>query len=304
MTHLAGQHRPNPIVTVTETNETAHKLPSGYPEGRRVWINLKAYDTDDQLVYESGAYDPATGVLTHDEDAKVYETKIGFSTRLASLLGQTAGPTFHFVLNDTVYLDNRIPPRGFTNAGFEAVQASPVAVSYADGQYWDDTTYELPQEARFVEATLYYQTTSKEYVEFLRDANVTNSAGLDLYNAWVAQGKSPPVAMLADTISVQFDPTGIADRPPVRTELLANVPNPFNPTTAVRFSLARREHVKIDVYDVAGRHVVNLVNAQRPAGVRKSCGTGETRRTAMSHPACTSSACPHETAGSPARWFC
>ena len=268
MALAAGQDGPNPTVTVTVTNETAHKLPSGYPEGRRIWINLKAYDEADQLVYESGAYDPDTGVLTHDADAKIYETKIGFSHRLSTLLGLTPGPTFHFVLNDTVYQDNRIPPRGFTNAGFEAVQSAPVAATYVDGQYWDNTMYTLPTEARFVEATLYYQTTSKEYIEFLRDASTTNSAGLDLYNAWADQGKCPPVAMVTDTISVDVAPTGVKPGPIAKTELLQNVPNPFNPSTAVRFSLSHRQHVKIDVYDVGGRHVVNLVDEDRPAGIQ------------------------------------
>jgi hypothetical protein len=265
----AGQDGQYPTVTVTITNETAHKLPSGYPEGRRIWVNLKAYDESDALVYESGAYDPSTGVLTHDADAKIYETKIGYSTRLANLLGITAGPSFHFVLNDSVYLDNRIPPRGFTNTGFETVQCSPVGASYADGQYWDNTLYTLPHEARFVQATLYYQSTSKEYIEFLRDANTTNSAGLDLYNAWVNQGKCPPVAMVTDTISVDITPTGV-DKPPIaKTELLQNVPNPFNPATSIRFSLASRQHVTIDVYDVAGKHVVNLVNEVKPAGIQQ-----------------------------------
>ncbi|HET6349269.1 MAG TPA: T9SS type A sorting domain-containing protein [Candidatus Krumholzibacteria bacterium] len=274
MSLAAGQAGNRPTVTVTVTNETAHKLPSGYPEGRRVWINLKAYDQSHSQVYESGAYDAATGVLTHDEDAKIYETKIGFSTRLATLLSQTAGPTFHFVLNDSVYKDNRIPPRGFTNAGFESVQAQPVDATYPDGQYWDDTTYLLPTNARFVEATLYYQSTSKEYIEFLRDANTTNSAGTDLYNAWVNQGKCPPVAMVTDTLSVNLDPTPVTDHPHVKTELLANVPNPFNPATAIRFSLATRQHVQINVYDVAGKRVVNLLNEVRPAGVQQIMWNG------------------------------
>ena len=33
-----------PGVSVRVINETGHKLPSGYPEGRRIWINLKAFD--------------------------------------------------------------------------------------------------------------------------------------------------------------------------------------------------------------------------------------------------------------------
>ena len=57
-----GQDGSNLEVTVT--NETGHKLPTGYPEGRRLWINVKFYDADQILISESGAYDPATGVLS------------------------------------------------------------------------------------------------------------------------------------------------------------------------------------------------------------------------------------------------
>ena len=37
-------------------NLTGHKLISGYPEGRRMWINIKWYDNDDVLLREDGAY--------------------------------------------------------------------------------------------------------------------------------------------------------------------------------------------------------------------------------------------------------
>jgi hypothetical protein len=178
------------------------------------------------------------------------------------------------VLNDTVYLDNRIPPRGFTNAGFQSVQAAPVGYAYPDGQYWDETPFTLPTQARFVEVTLYYQTTSKEYIEFLRDANTTNSAGLDMYNAWVAQGKNPPVAMVTDTISVQVNPTGVDDGPVACTELFPNTPNPFNPSTSIRYALSKRQHVQIEVYDVSGARVVTLVDEERPAGVQRVVWNG------------------------------
>ncbi len=69
----------HPAVVVRLTNETGHKLPSGYPEGRRTWVNVKAFDSNGSLVYESGAYDPNTGILTEDEDAKIYLIKPGFT---------------------------------------------------------------------------------------------------------------------------------------------------------------------------------------------------------------------------------
>ena len=206
MALTAGQDGLNPTVTVTVTNETGHKLPTGYPEGRRMWLNVKGYDAlGGNLLYESGAYNASTAVLTHDADAKIYETQPGISHRLSPIIGLPVGKSFHFVLNDTVFLDNRIPPRGFTNAAFIAAQAEPVAHTYADGQYWDNTLYTLPEDVRFVEVTLYYQGTSKEYVEFLRDENndpVPNAGSL-FYDAWAATGKDAPVAMQTDTISVE-----------------------------------------------------------------------------------------------------
>ena len=190
------------LALVGVTNETGHKLHSGYPEGRRIWLNVKAYDATATLIYESGAYDPETGVLTHDPDIKVYEIKPGISQALAPIVNLPAGPSFHFVLNDTIYKDNRIPPRGFTNANFDLIQSPPVGYSYADGQYRDSTGYLLPDTTALVEVTLYYQTTSKEYVEFLRDENVTNQWGNILYDLWAANGKSAPTAMTSAACTV------------------------------------------------------------------------------------------------------
>ena len=110
-------------VRVRVTNETGHKLPSGYPEGRRIWLSVTAKDPSGTVVFQSGVYNASTGELFHDEQLKVYEIHAGLSPALAGALGLPAGPSFHFVLNDSVYMDNRIPPRGFLNAAFAAVQS-------------------------------------------------------------------------------------------------------------------------------------------------------------------------------------
>jgi len=265
-------------LTVRVTNETGHKLPSGYPEGRRMWLNVAAYDSTGQKVFESGAYDFVSADLAHDEQAKIYEIHPGLSPSLAQALGLPAGKSFHFVLNDTVYFDNRIPPRGFTHAAFEAIQSPPVAYSYPDGQYWDDTGYHLPAEAETAVVTLYYQTTSKEYVEFLRDENTTNSAGQDLYNAWVAQGKAPPVVMgrvgtaVDVTVTAGVEDAGAAER--FVFDLGQNYPNPFNPITTVDYSVAARTRVVISVYDVGGRKVRTLVDEVLEPGRYHSTWSG------------------------------
>ena len=196
-------------LVVTVTNHTGHKLPTGYPEGRRVWINVKFFDSGSNLLSESGAYDPATGVLTHDHDVKIYEVEPALDSLTAPLAGEPEGPSFHFVLNNTVHKDNRIPPQGFTNAAFATFGGSPVGYSYEDGQYWDETTYHIPPGAASAEVKLYYQSTSKEFIEFLRDKNTTDGLGQVMYDLWNDNGKCPPELMDQEqlTLTVSYDPT-------------------------------------------------------------------------------------------------
>ena len=249
---------------VRVTNETGHKLPTGYVEGRRMWIWLRAWDVENNLVYESGAYDPVTAVLTHDPEVKIYECDLGISPALATATGLPAGPSFHFVLNDMTYKDNRIPPRGFTNANFAAVQASPVAATYADGQYWDDTIYNLPANTHRVTVELRYQSASREYVEFLRDENTTNTAGEILYNAWAANGKSLPEVMetVTDTI-----PSITSVAPPEARELPSlAVQVASRGSVRLALDLPSTGHVKLQIFDAAARRVATLADAHMPSG--------------------------------------
>jgi hypothetical protein len=53
---------------------------------------------------------------------------------------------------------------------------------------------------------------------------------------------------------------------PTEIDLVQNYPNPFNPATTIIFSLAQAEHVSIDIFDTAGKHVKNLLNEYRAPG--------------------------------------
>ncbi len=256
-------------ISVKVTNETGHKLPSGYPEGRRIWLNIRAYDSSDNLVYESGAYDSTTGVLTQDDDIKVYEIKPGISDRLSSVVNLPAGPSFHFVLNDTIYSDNRIPPRGFTNDNFESIQSPPVDYTYEDGQYWDETNYSLVSSPSLVEAILYYQTTSKEYVEFLRDENSTDDWGQTIYDMWDQNGKSAPVVMASETWTDIPSEIKIADQGynlPNQDNLKIQGPNPFNSQISFIYQLAQPGYTEISVFDISGKKIQTLVNRYHNQG--------------------------------------
>lgn len=197
-----------PYLKTKITNFSGHKLPSGYPEGRRIWINIRFLNSSDQLIAERGAYNPATAVLS-TTDTKVYEAKLGLDAYMSAQTGLPAGESFHFLLNNTFIKDNRIPPIGFTNAGFASVQAAPVGATYADGQNWDEAVYQIPSGTARAVVTVYHQTTSKEYIEFLRDANTTNQHGQEAHDLWVQFGRSAPVDM--DSGLINFTPFSIAD---------------------------------------------------------------------------------------------
>lgn len=62
--------------------------------------------------------------------------------------------------------------------------------------------------------------------------------------------------------------------PPPRTELHANVPNPFNPATQISYSISIAGPVRLSVFDPAGRLVRTLVDAQRAPGAYREVWTG------------------------------
>jgi hypothetical protein len=163
-------------LSVRVTNLSGHKLPTGYAEGRRMWLDVQVRDAGNALIAESAAYDAASGVLTTDVQARVYETLQGVWNGGACNTTSAGKLQFHFVLNDCIAKDNRIPPLGF--AGGSDAELQPVAASYpASGARmvnYDDAPYSFVLPAGTatpvtVSATLYYQTASKEYIEFLRD---------------------------------------------------------------------------------------------------------------------------------------
>lgn len=68
-------------------------------------------------------------------------------------------------------------------------------------------------------------------------------------------------------------PTGISsgEQVPHETVLMPNYPNPFNPTTSIRYAVASPQvpsvgHVRLVVYDLLGREVAVLVDEQKEPG--------------------------------------
>ena len=244
---------------VRVVNLTAHKLISGYPEGRRMWLNVRWYDDVGTLVREDGAYGDLDDVmldgvqttvrtLLDPGSTRVYEAhgaisqewanqllSLGYSPSMPVAFDRLTGEvttdlgavaalgdteSFHFVLNNVVKSDNRIPPYGMDYDVAKERNALPVpADQYGDPgaggaggagrtyDYFDVVPLNPPVEpvvATYAEINLLYQPTSWEYIQFLYLANDGSvpflaSTGADLLEAWQATGMAEPEVMASAT---------------------------------------------------------------------------------------------------------
>ena len=62
---------------------------------------------------------------------------------------------------------------------------------------------------------------------------------------------------------------------PATFNLSQNYPNPFNPSTTISYSVPQNVRVKIIIYDMLGREVKTLVNAEQSAGVHQAVWNGD-----------------------------
>jgi hypothetical protein len=63
---------------------------------------------------------------------------------------------------------------------------------------------------------------------------------------------------------------------PLRIQFSHNYPNPFNPTTTIRFVAPEKAFATIRNYDVAGRLVTTVLSAELPGGSHRVVWDGKT----------------------------
>ena len=108
-------------------------------------------------------------------------------------------------------------------------------------------------------------------------AIATDGAGGGII-CWEDSRNSPEYG--SDIYAARFYASGstdVAPSTPEITSLAQNQPNPFNPNTAISFSLAREGFVELVVYSCDGRRVATLVRELRPAGPHRETWDGRHR---------------------------
>jgi len=206
---------PTLALSVQLENLSGHKLPTGYSEGRVMWIEVEGL-VNGASVFGSGRW--RDSVIESDAQVRRYE---GVAERLSD------GQQNHLLLNDHWKLDTRIPPRGLA----PSLETDPVTDRYAltpDG-HWpsvDTASYEfaLPADARDaldamlesgqpatveLHVRVRYLINTPAYLAQLLDDNVTNLEGERLAAAYAEIGGPQPVTLAAWSAPVEYaGPTG------------------------------------------------------------------------------------------------
>ncbi len=187
-------------LAVKVTNNTGHKLPTGYSEGRVMWLEVIGR-YGEQVVYSSGRWIDGQG-LEGDLQQRTYEA------RAVEHASQVA---FHLLRNNTWLVDSRIPPKGLK----QGLETDPVGDRYAllADQTWpnfDAVSYGFPgtsvvdatpedagDDVMMLSVRLLYVMNTPEYVQFLADENAVNDAGQAVAELFAGLGPVVPLELAA-----------------------------------------------------------------------------------------------------------
>ncbi|MBK8252609.1 MAG: MYXO-CTERM sorting domain-containing protein [Polyangiaceae bacterium] len=180
-------------VSVRVTNNTGHKFPTGYVDGRRAWVAIEIVDKNGVIHSLAGGYDDATGDIAQDPPTHVYKAVHGRWD------GTQAVAEHSMVKQDVLLSDTRIPPEAMVPNAQTLVTDE---IDFKDGQggyrNYDDLTFSVTAPEGVVgvaqlTARVYFQTMTREYLEFLESANTTTDTGTKLADVYAATGKGLPL---------------------------------------------------------------------------------------------------------------
>lgn len=173
------------------TNLTGHKLPTGYAEGRRMYLSHEVRFGDGGLGPRTGTIDESTwDYVPGEEPVRTWEI----------LMSEGTEPevSFHFALVTRLLKDNRIPPKGFRPTSDTPVVRHEYPMQ-PDGSlvHWDEVDVPLatPGDGNdqcwpaIVDVGLWFQSSSGRYLRFLIDN--APIYGPDLKDALDAIGAAP-----------------------------------------------------------------------------------------------------------------
>ena len=148
--------------------------------------------------------------------------------------------------------------------------------SFLDSAYWNDCTNNL---ADLHTTELFIESLNDTFPSIVVDhwgseTQTIFSKNIGITNVSVSLGGgSVYYKLIAATINgVQYgEYVSISNQENLPNEIVLhpNYPNPFNPTTTIRFSVGRQQAVSLQVFDITGRLIETLIDGKMEPGTHE-----------------------------------
>ena len=233
------------------------EMPANLAAGSKFELNSDLWDVV--------AVVPATQFIEYSYVAPTLYNTVEADTAWATfkVLGKTEGgivaetePMAGYSTDDLA----PIPPTGLAGR----LEGSSVILTWDEAYDKDVETFDV---YRSVDAN--FDINTAEYLGSTRNLTFTDASltGSTIYYSLTAvdfsknvSDNAPPVSVIITDVAE--DLSGV----PSEFELYANYPNPFNPSTQIKFGLPDNSKVKLTIYNAVGKEVATLVNEQLSAG--------------------------------------
>jgi len=159
-----------------------------------------------------------------------------------------------------------LDPVAIESVGYDFLRSEFTASSGADTSVQmygvDDYLRQAADSANWPHGIKYDPNNDGTYIASLGVHELWNNSIDKKYSRNLGTGAG------IELIGIEQTPMGVMDRHdvPQTFELYQNYPDPFNPTTTIKFNVPSSGFVSLNVYDALGREVKSLVNEKQNAG--------------------------------------
>lgn len=204
--------------------------------------------------------------------------------------------SFRWKVRNDIIVPKYIEPKTSHFTFTEQADYIPIFVELSDdmvsddnaelGLFIDDVCYGAKViKGNIVQINAYIQNAPVEtgQVEFRYHAydskaptKVINDYAVFQQNAQVYQVRNLDLSQNVHYHSVSFnkDKNEIETSPTI-SYLEGNYPNPFNPTTTIKYNIAQKEHIKLQIFNAKGQMIKELVNGEIEAGFHTAVWNGD-----------------------------
>ncbi len=215
-----------------------------------------------------GQLDASAGLAVSNAGAELYLAWNGSELYLATQSAQSVGKDVFILLADSLRTQQSAPwAKAGTTVGWSAFLANESTNNYNS---WFDASGSTQNAAgSYLEGTVNVQSEfgyipSKLYIAVGRYA--TNDGGE--LTTQVPSGNGDSNIDADEFFEFDYSITSIEDKSFIRKDfqLLSNYPNPFNPSTKIKYSIPEGGRVVVKIFDILGKEVITLTDEYKDAG--------------------------------------